>query len=266
MIIVAERINATRKSIGEAIEKRDSAKIAQEARLQYEAGCDFVDLNAGLHPDSEAEVLEWMIEVVEGVSDDIRISLDSSSVDVLKKNVNKVKNSPMINSVSLESKRFSGMKPILAEREASVVALCMDDKGMPKDAETVFDNAVRLVKELEGLGISRGRIFLDPLVQAVSADSKMGVIALDSMSRIRDGIEGVNIICGLSNISFGLPKRWLINRMFIALAMGAGLNSAIMDPLDKKMMTAITVVEMLLGKDEYCRNFMTQYRKKMLED
>jgi 5-methyltetrahydrofolate--homocysteine methyltransferase len=207
-----------------------------------------------------------MVEVVEGVSDDIRIALDSSSADVLKKAIKKVKNPPMINSVSLESKRLSEMKPVLTEREASVVGLCMDDRGMPKDAETVFDNATRLVKELEGLGISRDRIYLDPLVQAVSADSNMGVIALDSMRLIREGIEGVNIICGLSNISFGLPKRWLINRMFIALAMGAGLNSAIMDPLDRKMMSAITVTEMLLGKDEYCRNFMTKYRKKMIED
>ena len=263
MRIVGERLNATRKTIREAIEKKDEAFIANEAKKQHEAGADVIDVNAGMNPEREAKDMEWMLSIVENTVD-TRISLDSSSGAVILANIHKVKNPPMINSITLESKKFEDMIPVIEAREADIIALCMDDRGLPKDADMVCDNAHRLVSALEKRGVKRERIYLDPLVQSVSADSKKGVIVLETIERIMRDIDGANTICGLSNVSFGLPERFLVNRTFLALALGAGLSAAIVDPTDEKLMTVICVTEMLLGKDNYCRNYLTAFRKSKI--
>lgn len=260
MIIVAERINAARKAVREAIEKKDEAHIVKEATEQYAAGAHIIDVNAGAHPDREQADMAWMIDLVQGAVD-ARISLDSSSSAVILKNIHKLSKMPMINSVSLETKKLAEMRAALTEREADIVALCMDDTGLPVSADQAFGNAVRMVETLEGLGIARGHIFLDPLVQTISADHTKGRMVLETIGRIRAEIPEVHIICGLSNISYGMPERFLINRTFLTLAAGAGLSAAIIDPLDKKLMTAVAVSEMLIGNDPYCRNYLTQYRK-----
>ncbi len=261
MIIVAERLNAARKSVREAIEKKDEALIVKEAKDQFDTGAQIIDVNAGAHPDREEADMAWMIGLVQGAVD-ARISIDSSSSAVILKNIHGLKKMPMINSVSLETKKLESMSGVLTEREADIVALCMDDTGLPKSADQTYNNAVRMVQALEKLGIKREHIFLDPLVQTISADHTKAVAVLDTMRRIRKDIEGVHIICGLSNISYGMPERFLINRTFMTLAIEAGLDAAIIDPLDKKLTTAVTVTEMLLGKDPYCRNYLTQFRKK----
>jgi cobalamin-dependent methionine synthase I len=260
MIIVAERINATRKAVREAVEKKDDAHIVKEAKDQFEAGAAVIDVNAGAHPDREEADMSWMIDLVQGAVD-TRISIDSSSSAVIMANIHKLKKTPMINSVSLEKKKLEAMAPALTEREADVIALCMDDSGLPKTADQAFSNAERITEELGRLGIAREHIFIDPLVQTISADHTKGVMVLETIRRIRNRIEGVHVICGLSNISYGMPERFLINRTFLTLAVGAGLDAAIVDPLDKKLMTAIYASEMLVGQDPYCRNYLTEYRK-----
>jgi 5-methyltetrahydrofolate--homocysteine methyltransferase len=201
-----------------------------------------------------------MIDLVQGAVD-ARISIDSSSSAVILKNIHKLSKTPMINSVSLETKKLDEMRPALTEREADIVALCMDDTGLPKSADQAYANAVRMVETLESIGIKRDHIFLDPLVQTISADHTKGTMVLSTIGRIHTDIPGVHIICGLSNISYGMPERFLINRTFLTLAAGVGLDAAIIDPLDKKLTTAIAVSEMLLGRDPYCRNYLTQFRK-----
>jgi len=263
MLIVAERINATRKRIREALENKDAALIAEEAKNQLEAGADYIDVNAGAHPDREVDDMTWMLDVVQDAVD-APIALDSSSSEVILKNIDKVKQTPMINSVTLETKKFDEMKAVIEAREADIVALCMDDSGLPKNSDEAFDNAERLLAALEKLGVKRERIFFDPLIQAVSAEQDKGLIALETIRRIHANLEGVNTVCGLSNISFGLPERFLVNRTFMTLAIGAGLTAAIVDPLDGKLMTSVIVTEMLLGKDNYCKNYMTAFRKKRI--
>jgi cobalamin-dependent methionine synthase I len=260
MIVVAERLNAARKSIREAIEKKDEALIIKEATDQFAAGADVIDVNAGAHPDREEADMAWMIDLVQGAVD-ARLSIDSSSSSVILKNIHTLKKTPMINSISLETKKLEEMRAALTEREADIVALCMDDTGLPKSADQAYDNAVRMVTTLEGLGIAREHMFLDPLVQTISADHTKGQMVLQTIGRIRNDIGGVHIICGLSNISYGMPERFLINRTFLTLAMGAGLDAAIIDPLDTKLMTAATVSEMLLGTDPYSKNYLSRFRK-----
>ena len=263
MIIVAERLNAARKAIREAIEKKDQSHIIKEAKDQFDAGADVIDVNAGAHPDREEADMSWMIDLVQSTVD-ARVSIDSSSSSVILKNIHKVKKTPMINSVSLEKKKLETMSPALTEREADIIALCMDDSGLPKTADQAYENAMRITDTLERLGIKREHIFIDPLVQTISADHTKGIMVLETIRRITRDIAGIHIICGLSNISYGMPERFLINRTFLTLAIGAGLDAAIIDPLDKKLMTAVSVTEMLTGKDPYCKNYLTQFRKNSI--
>jgi cobalamin-dependent methionine synthase I len=264
MVIVGERINTSRKLVNEAVEKRDAAYIQADVKAQAEAGAHFIDVNAGSRA-SELADLQWLIEVVEEVVS-VRLSLDSSNPEVLLQVVGTVRDMPMLNSTTAEKARFEKMIPVIQARECDVVALCMDDRGVPKLPDQVLQNASRLVSDLEKIGVKRERIFLDPLIQAVSVDQKAALNSLEAIERINRELPGVNTVCGLSNVSFSLPKRHLVNRTFLTLAMRAGLSGAIVDPLDKKLMGTLRATNMLLGKDPFCRAYLKAFRAGMLED
>ncbi len=166
----------------------------------------------------------------------------------------------MINSITLEPDRYDAVAPILEGDKADVIGLCMDATGIPKTTEKTVENAVGLVEKLETLGLKRSSIYLDPLIQPLSTDTENGNAALNSIATIMEKLPGVHTTCGLSNVSYGLPERFLINRTFLVCAMDRGLDSAIIDPLDKKIMTNVITAEMILGKDEYCGNFIEAMR------
>ncbi len=265
MLIVGERINTSRKKIDDAVERRDAAFIQADVRAQVDAGAQIIDVNAGSRVGSELDDLNWLIDVIqEEVT--ARLSLDSSDPQCLLQTIGRVNDTPMVNSTTAEKGRFEKMAPVIQERECDVVALCMDDRGMPKSVDQVLENAERLIKDLEALGVKRERIYLDPLIQAISTDTEACVMALGIIDRILSEFDGVNTICGLSNISFGLPKRHLINRTFLTLAMRAGLSAALVDPLDKRLMSTLKTTALLLGKDEYCLNYISAFREGRLED
>jgi len=265
MLIVGERINTSRKQVNEAVEKRDVHFIQADVKAQVEAGAHLVDINAGSRFGSELEDLFWLIEVVqEAVS--VRLSLDSSDPHCLQKALRRVRDLPMVNSTTAEKNRFESMAPVIQERECDVVGLCLDERGIPKSVDQVMENARRLVRNLEALGAKRERIYLDPLVQAISIDTGAGLMALESIERIHKEFPGVKTICGLSNISFSLPKRSLINRTFLSLAIKAGLSAALIDPLDKKLMGTLKATALLLGQDLYCREYLKAFREGRLED
>jgi 5-methyltetrahydrofolate--homocysteine methyltransferase len=264
MLIVGERINTSRKQVNEAVEKRDFNFIRADVQAQVEAGADLIDINAGSRFGTEMEDLLWLIEVVqEAVS--VRLSLDSSSPQCLQKALRRVRDLPMVNSTTAEKSRFESMAPVIQERECDVVGLCMDERGIPKSVDQIIENAQKLVKNLETLGVKRERIYLDPLIQAISIDTGAGLMALESIERIQKEFPGVKTICGLSNISFSLPKRSLINRTFLPLVMRAGLSAALIDPLDKKLMGTLKATTLLLGQDLYCRDYFKTFREGRLE-
>jgi cobalamin-dependent methionine synthase I len=263
MQIVGERINTSRKKVNEAVGARDEAYIRDDVKAQVAAGASYVDVNAGSRLGSELADVLWLIDVIQEATD-VPLSLDSPSPEVLMKGLERVRSRPMINSTTAEKERFGKMRPVIASRECEIVALCMDDRGMPRDADQVLENAHRLATDLEALGVPRERIYLDPLIQPISTDTRMGRMALDTISRIHSELPGINTICGLSNISFGLPHRFLLNRTFLALAMGAGLSAAILDPLDEKLMTTLITAQALLGQDEYCMNYIRANRQEKL--
>ncbi|MBE9501345.1 MAG: methyltetrahydrofolate cobalamin methyltransferase [Chloroflexi bacterium] len=260
MIIVGEKINTSRKSIEEAVKKRDAAFITKVARDQAEAGAHYIDVNAGTFLDQEVDCLCWLVKAVQKELD-LPLCLDSPNPTALSEAIKHHKGEPMINSISLEEDRFKALLPVITSQPCHVVALCMAQTSMPTTVEERVQVGSELINRLTDEGIPLENIYVDPLVQPVSVGTGMGVATLGAINKIMHDFPGVNTICGLSNISFGLPERRLINRNFLALCISYGLSAAILDPTDKQLMATLLAVEMLLGRDEYCENFIDAYQK-----
>jgi len=259
MIIVGEKINTSRRNIAEAVEKRDAEFIGKVARDQAETGAHYIDVNAGTYVDEEVDCLCWLVETVQSELN-LPLCLDSPNPKALSEAIKRHKGEPMINSISLEKDRFHSLLSVVTSRPCKVVTLCMAQTSMPRTVEERVSVGSELINKLTDEGIPLGNIYVDPLVQPVSVDISMGVAALGAIHKIMNDFPGVNTICGLSNVSFGLPERHLINRNFLALCMAYGLSAAILDPTDRKLMATLLAVEMILGRDEYCENFIKAYQ------
>jgi 5-methyltetrahydrofolate--homocysteine methyltransferase len=265
MIIVGERINTSRKKISEAVANRDIDFIVKAARDQAEAGADFIDVNAGTFLEEETDCLCWLVETVQAHVD-LPLCLDSPSPGALSEAIKRHKGEPMINSISLEKDRYEALLPVITSQPCHVVALCMTQTSMPANVEERVQAASELIKRLTDKGVPIERIYVDPLVQPVSVDTSVGLSAVGAVKEIMQGFPGVNTIYGLSNVSFGLPQRSLINRNFLALAVANGLTAAIMDPTDRELISTLITVEMLLGRDEYCEKYIDAYQNGILTD
>jgi cobalamin-dependent methionine synthase I len=260
MIVIGEKINTSRKSIAQAVERKDDGFIQSVARAQAEAGADYIDVNAGTFLEKEVEFLPWLVETVQAAVD-LPLCLDSPSPTALEKALAVHQGEALINSISLEKERYEALLPVVAGRPCKVVALCMARAAMPTTAQERIDVAAELIDGLTRAGVDPGRIFVDPLVQPVSVDVLMGPAILDAIGGIMSRFPGVHTICGLSNISFGLPLRRQINRHFLVLAMARGLSAAILDPTDSELMASLLTAQMLLGQDEYCAAFIEAYER-----
>ena len=260
MIIVGEKINTSRKSIHDAVGRGDADFIVKIAREQAEAGADFIDVNAGTFLNQEADRLCWLVDTVQNQVD-LPLCLDSPNPKAISEAMKRHRGEPMINSISLERERFDALFPIVTSQPCHVVALCMAETSMPTTIEERVSVGSELIRRLGDGGVPLERIYVDTLVQPVSVDTGMGLAALGAIRRIMEGSPGVNTICGLSNISFGLPERRLINRNFLALSMCNGLSAAILDPTDGQLMSTLLAVDLLLGKDDFCERFIDAYQE-----
>lgn len=257
--VIGERINTSRKNVQNAVASRDADYIIDDVKKQQEAGATYIDVNAGARIGHEMEDMKWLLDTIQPVVT-VPLTLDSPDPAVLEMAFGMVENTPMINSISLEKDRFEAMIPFLNGKDCKIIALCMDDSGMPGSSDDIIGRADTLVNELNKIGITTGSIYLDPLVQPISTDSNKGVMVLDAVRGIKAKYPDVHITGGLSNISYGLPQRHIINRTFITLMMDAGMDSAIIDPLDAKIMAGIKTADMLLGNDAFCGNFLKGVR------
>jgi len=257
--VIGERINTSRKNVQNAVASRDADYIIDDAKKQQEAGATYIDVNAGARIGHEMEDMKWLVDTIQPVVT-VPLTLDSPDPAVLEMAFGMVENTPMINSISLEKDRFEAMIPFLNGKDCKIISLCMDDSGMPGSSDDIIGRADTLVKELNKIGIATGSIYLDPLVQPISTDSNKGVMVLDAVRGIKAKYPDVHITGGLSNISYGPPQRHIINRTFITLMMDAGMDSAIIDPLDAKIMAGIKTADMLLGNDAFCGNFLKGVR------
>lgn len=264
MIIVGELINSSRKAISQAIEDQDVEAIQQVAKDQHQAGADYIDVNAGTFVGQESEYVNWLVKNVQEVVDG-PCCIDSPDPEAIEKALAVHKGTPLINSISLEKERFQALLPLISEHECKVVALCMGDEGMPETADDRFSIAQDLVNRLVQKGVKVEDIYVDPLVQPVSTKDSYGWEFLKAIHMIMTEIPGVHTMCGLSNISYGLPKRAVLNRTFMSMAISQGLDGAIVNPLDKQMMAAIAAAEALAGRDEFCMNYLNAYRAGVLD-
>jgi 5-methyltetrahydrofolate--homocysteine methyltransferase len=221
-------------------------------------------VNAGARIGHEEADMKWLLETIQPIAK-VPLSLDSPDPAILEMAFAMVEKTPMINSISLEKERFDNMIPFLNGKDCKVIALCMDDGGMPTASDDIVSRAKTLVAELNKIGIPTANIYVDPLVQPISTDATKGVMVLDAVRAIKVEFPEVHITGGLSNISYGLPQRHIINRTFVTLMMASGMDSAIIDPLDKKIMATIKTADMLLGHDNYCMNYLKGVRAGVIE-
>ncbi|MDR2200331.1 MAG: methyltetrahydrofolate cobalamin methyltransferase [Deltaproteobacteria bacterium] len=264
MIIVGELINASRKKIRAAIEAADADYIKDIATKQDKAGATFVDVNAGVFVGEEPEKLVWLVNTVQSVIDK-PLALDSPDPKAIEAAMKVHKGTPMLNSISLEKDRWEKLSPVIANTDIKVVSLCMSDAGMPTTAEDRVKIADELVNRLSKINIPPENIYIDPLVQPVGTDYTFGIEFLRAVGQIKDKHPGVHIMCGLSNISFGLPERLFLNRIFMALAIYSGLDGAIIDPTDAPMMGTIAGATALVGKDKGCRGYLKAFRAGLVK-
>ncbi len=260
MLVIGEKINSTRKNIKEAIAQKDKSYLRDIAVKQAQAGADYLDLNTGAFPAEEIELMKWLVEVVQQAVD-TPLAIDSSNPAVLEAGLELNKNgTPFINSITLEQPKFSTVLPLIKKYDAKILALAIGAEGIAKTTDGRFDHAKQLIEALCSQGIAPEKIYLDPLIQPVSVQNDFGLIALEVIQKVKEQFPDVNTICGLSNISFGLPDRKHLNKCFLVMAMVMGLDSAIVDPLDNELMGVITAAQALLGKDRFCKNYIKKFR------
>jgi cobalamin-dependent methionine synthase I len=264
MLIIGELINSTRKQVRKAVEERDSALIQKLAKGQAEAGANWIDVNAGAFPTDEVEKMQWLISVIREVTD-APLSIDSPRPAAVEAGLAMAGREPFLNSISAESDRYKTLIPFVKKYGARVVALSLDDRGMTDDMKLVWEVADGLIKRLEDDGVPPDHIFVDPLIRPVSTNAEYAMGALWVVEKITTAHPLVHKTCGLSNVSYGLPRRKLVNQVFVAMAIAKGMDSAIVDPLDPRMMAAIVAAEALAGKDQFCMAYITAEREGKLE-
>ncbi len=259
MLIVGELINASRKSVRELIEKQDGEALVKMAHDQQAHGADYIDVNAGVFVGREPELLKWMVATLQGAVE-TPCCIDSPDPKAIAAALAVHHGTAMINSISLEKERYDALLPVVAESQSKVVALCMSDEGMPETADQRLRIADQLVNGLVKNGVLLDHIYVDPLVQPVATNNTFGVEFLLAVELIAHAFPGVHTMCGLSNISFGLPERKFINQTFMVMAIARGLDGAIVNPLDERMMACITTAETLMGRDPYCMSYLKAFR------
>jgi 5-methyltetrahydrofolate--homocysteine methyltransferase len=227
---------------------------------QTEMGADYLDIAAGTGPEDERETLAWLIGAAQDAVD-TPLCIDSSDCRVLLDMIPLVKRPGILNSVSEERGKCDFLFPRVADSEWKIIALTCDNRGIPSDPGLKFDIAVSIIEKAGARNIPVDRLFIDPLVTALSASSGALRNFTETLTRIKNKYAGIHITAGLSNISFGMPFRKAVNQQFLALAMSAGMDSAILDPLSGDMRAALYAADALLGRDKNCRRYLRAYRR-----
>ncbi len=269
MLVIGENINASNRSVAEAIASRDREFLQSLAKAQVAAGADFIDVNSGVGSDSpecEPATMGWLVEVVQEAIDKPLV-IDSNSPSVIEAALRKYRGERlMINSVTAELEKLIPIGSLAAERQAFVVALAMGANGIPSSVEGRLAACEQIMTHLTQLGLEAEQIFFDPLILPIAMDSAQGMVTLRSLEQIKSRYPAAKTVLGLSNISYGLPKRGLVNRAFLLMAAYAGLDAVILNPLDAKMMSIIRVADMLTGEDTSCRGYIRAHRRGILVD
>ena len=260
MIVIGEKINATRKAIAAALESRDAEHIAATAVEQVAAGADYLDINGGdPRPGKEVENMAWLIEVVQA-NTDAPIAVDSANPEAVEAGLSLARKKPILNSISLEAERLENLIPIAEKHECMVVGLLMSDGGTPCGVDDRMENATALVEKLTAAGKKVDEIIIDPCFLTIATDINSGRAVFDAIAAIRKQWPEIHIGGGCSNISFGLPKRKYVNFAALAQAIYHGMDAGIINPCVPDIMAIIRAAEAVAGQDEFCMNYVTAMR------
>jgi len=260
VIIIGEKINATRKTIAQALADRDADHIIATAVEQASAGANYLDINGGdPREGQEVKNMEWLMDLVQS-NTDAAVAVDSANPDAVRTGLSLAKSKPILNSISLESDRLEAMVPLAAEFDCMVVALLMSDDGTPCMVDDRVARAETLIAKLTDAGKALDEIIVDPCFLPVSTDTNSGRQVIDAIAAIHARWPEVHIGGGCSNISFGLPKRKLVNLALLSQAIYAGMDTGLVDPCVPGVMDTILAAEAVAGRDEYCMTYVTAMR------
>ena len=260
MIIIGEKVNGAIPSVGEAIAKKDAEFIKSLAITQSEAGANFIDVCASTDVSVEMETMEWLIGLVQEATE-TPIAIDSPDAGICAKAMAFCNKPGLINSVSLEGDKIDVVFPAIADTKWECAALLCDDTGLPTTVEKRMEVFEGIMKRADEYNIAPSRLHIDPLVEMLCTSDDGINVVLEVIKEIKRQYPDIHITGGASNISFNLPARKFVNQAFLIMAMGAGMDSAIINPLHKHMMGLIYAAEALMGNDEFCINYITGYRE-----
>ncbi len=258
-VMIGERINPTgRKLLAEEMKNDDFSRVEADAIAQVSAGAQMLDVNAGIPLADEPALLAKAVRLVQSVTD-VPLSIDSSIIEALEAGIDAYQGKPLINSVTGEQEVLERVLPLVAKSGAAVVAISNDETGISEDPDVRFDVAKKIVSAANDFGIQTADVVVDPLVMPIGAMGTAGRQVFRLVRRLRDEL-GVNTTCGASNVSFGLPNRHIVTGTFLSMAIGAGMTSAIMNPLHAEVKAAVMGADVLMGNDENCAAWISQHR------
>ena len=258
-VLIGERINPTnRKVLAEKLRQGDLRMVEREAIAQVRAGADIIDVNVGTQGVDPSDLLPRAVERVQQVVD-VPISIDTDDPKALEESLKIYRGKPLVNSVNGEERALEAILPLVAEYEAAVIGLCMDDHGVPRDAEVRIAIAHRIFERAQEMGIRAENILIDPLCLSVGSDSNAGGVTLETIRGIKDQL-GVNMTIGASNISYGMPVRGVINNVFLAMVLQEGVNAPIVRV--DHVREFILAADLLQGKDPFAKRFIRAYRAR----
>jgi len=259
-VVIGERINPTgRRILAEEMKAGDYSRIEADALSQVQAGAHMLDVNAGIPLADEPRLLADAIKLVQSITD-VPLSIDSSIVEALEAGLSVYEGKALVNSVTGEDEVLERVLPLVAKHGAAVVAISNDESGISEDPDERFAVAKKIIERAADYGIHHRDVIVDPLVMPIGAINTAGIQVMYLVRRLREELH-VNTTCGASNVSFGLPNRNGINSAFLTMAMGAGMTSAITNPLHAEVMTAVRGGDVMLGHDPNCARWIKAYRE-----
>jgi 5-methyltetrahydrofolate--homocysteine methyltransferase len=258
-VMIGERINPTgRKLLAEEMKAGNFSRVEADAIAQVEAGAHMLDVNAGIPLADEPALLAKAVQLVQSLTD-VPLSIDSSIIEALEAGLAVYQGKPLVNSVTGEEAVLERVLPLIAKYGAAVVAISNDETGISMDPDVRFQVAKRIVERAADFGIPSDDVVVDPLVMPIGALGQAGQHAFHLIRRLRDELK-VNTTCGASNVSFGLPNRHAVTGTFLSMAIGAGMTSAIMNPMHAETKSAVLAADVLMGTDENCATWIRANR------
>lgn len=262
-VIIGERINPTgRKKLEAEMLAGDFSRVERDVLAQVASGAHILDINVGVtsvEPHlTEPDLMVKVIELVQNLTD-VPLCIDSSVIPALIAGIKAAKGRPIVNSVTGEEERLESVLPVVAEYNVPVIAISNDESGISYDPKVRFEVAKKIVKRAEAYGIKPEDVIIDPLAMPVGAVNTAGADLFTMVRMVREEL-GCNTVCGASNISFGMPNRKLLNGTFVAMAMAAGMTSAITNPLEPEIRNSIYAADVLMGHDEGTMRYLAAMR------